>query len=84
MLRCVKTHCEEHKVLLVVFSDTVVHPGTVVVHLFDAAFTHTVDTQFHKCKDKDDEVETQYFQANCDLLGQKTNMNIKYTTLLRG
>lgn len=38
------THCEEHKVFLVVFSDTVVHPGTVMIHLFDAAFTHTVDT----------------------------------------
>lgn len=37
-----RTHCEEHKVFLVVLSDTVVHPGTVVVHLFDAAFTHTV------------------------------------------
>lgn len=39
-----KTHSEEHKVLLVVLPDTVVDPGTVVVHLFDAAFTHTMDT----------------------------------------
>lgn len=42
MLQCLKTHREEHKVFLVVLSDTVVHPGTMVVHLFDAAFTHTV------------------------------------------
>lgn len=34
-------HREEHKVLLVIFSDTVVHPGTVMIHLFDAAFAHT-------------------------------------------
>lgn len=38
------SHREEHKVFLVVLSDTVVHPGTVVVHLFDAALTHTVET----------------------------------------
>lgn len=44
---CFKTHREENKVFLVVLSDAVVHPGTVVVHLFDAAFTHTVDTQIH-------------------------------------
>lgn len=45
---CVATlssHREKHKVFLVVLSDTVVHPGTVVVHLFDAAFTHTGHTQ---------------------------------------
>lgn len=40
----IKTHREEHKVLLVVFSDTVVDPGTVMIHLFDAAFAHTADT----------------------------------------
>lgn len=40
-----KTHCEEDKVFLVVFSDTVIHPGAVMVHLFDAAFTHTVETK---------------------------------------
>lgn len=38
------THREEHKVLLVVLPDAVVHPGTVVVHLLDAAFAHTVGT----------------------------------------
>lgn len=40
-----KTHCEEDKVFLVVFSDTVIHPGAVMVHLLDAAFTHTVETK---------------------------------------
>lgn len=34
-------HCEKHKVLLVVFANTVVHPRTVVVHLPDAAFAYT-------------------------------------------
>lgn len=45
-----KTHSEEHKVLLVVFSDAVVHPGTVVVHLSDAAFTNTENTKTFKNK----------------------------------
>lgn len=34
-------HCEKHKVLLVVLSNTVVDPGTVVVHLPYAAFANT-------------------------------------------
>lgn len=41
------TYREEHKVLLVVFSDTVVHPGTVMIHLFDAAFAHTAGGRAH-------------------------------------
>ncbi len=45
VLLCLKTHREEHKIFLVVLSDTVVDPRTMVVHLFDATFTHTVNTQ---------------------------------------
>lgn len=39
-----QTHSEEHKVFLVVLPDTVVHPRTVVVHLFDAPLTNTGKT----------------------------------------
>lgn len=31
---------EQHKVLLIVLAHTVVHPGTVVVHLPDTSLTH--------------------------------------------
>jgi hypothetical protein len=46
---CVRahTHCEEHKILLVVLSDTVVDPGAVVVHLLNAALAHTLDGHTH-------------------------------------
>lgn len=44
------SHREEHKIFLVVLSNAVVHPGTVVVHLFDAAFAHTADTREMKAK----------------------------------
>lgn len=40
-----ETHSEKHKVFLIVFTDTVVHPWTVMIHLPDAAFTHTKDNK---------------------------------------
>lgn len=41
------TYGEENKILLVVFTHTVVHPGTVVVHLPDTALTHTAREETH-------------------------------------
>ena len=35
------THSEEYKVFLVALPNAVVHPGAVVVHLLDTAFTYT-------------------------------------------
>lgn len=36
------TYCEKHKILLVVLPNTVIDPGTVVVHFPYAAFANTV------------------------------------------
>lgn len=35
------TYCKQDEVLLVVLTDTVIDPGTVVVHLPDAPLTNT-------------------------------------------
>lgn len=40
-----QTHGEEDEEALVLLSDTVVDPGTVVVHLTDAAFTDAVEEE---------------------------------------
>lgn len=47
------TYCEEHKVLLVALPDTVVDPGTVVVHLSYAAFANTVRVKGREREEQD-------------------------------
>lgn len=37
----VRTHSEKYEESLILFSHTVIDPGTVVIHLPDASFTNT-------------------------------------------
>lgn len=72
-LRCLNTHREEHEVFLVALSDTVVHPGTVVVHLFDAAFTHTAGTHTYKIKMKITGKPGGYFEVYLSFARENQN-----------
>lgn len=43
------TYCKQDEVLLVVLSDTVIDPGTVVVHLANAPLTDTETAHESHC-----------------------------------
>jgi len=36
-----KTYCEKHKILLVIFPDTIVHPRAMMIHLPYTALANT-------------------------------------------